>query len=175
MPDVESVLVGNLTESLRRADRYLVLGLLSAMLLAVYTFLPTSSEGISLAPVGLPALPRTAALGLLVVIYFAAPFLGSFALARANRIGLELRSNEALLRAVLTYPCIATTRVHGPRLAVAFIPPLLAVAAAWKQGILVASFDSLIWMPLSIAPYVILWQFHLRTAIGGLQPDRLGD
>ena len=50
MPDVESVLVGNLTESLRRADRYLVLGLLSAMLLAVYTFLATTSEGISLAP-----------------------------------------------------------------------------------------------------------------------------
>ena len=178
MADVDAVRVDNFKESLRQANRYLALGLFSSLFLFALCLDPAAFAGASTIslPGGFPPLPVQYARIALALAYWVSPFLAGFSLARAERIGLELQqSNVDLLKAVISFPCIATTRVHGPRWAAALIPPLLVAVAGSMNGFFAFSVTGILLFFLSAAPYMVLFAFRLRRSIGGLAPDAQGD
>jgi len=177
MADIDAVRVDNFKESLRQANRYLALGLFSSLFLLALSFDPAAfGSGSVPLPGGLPSVPVRYALSMLALVYWVSPFLADFSLARAERIGLQLQqSNLELLKAALTFPCIATTRVHGPRWITALVPPILVSTAGWANGFFSFSQEAIFLFALSVVPYLVLFAFRLRRAIGGLEPDSHGD
>lgn len=177
MADIDAVRVDNFKESLRQANRYLALGLFSSLFLFALSLdaVAFGSGSVSL-PGGLPPLPVRYALIMLALVYWVSPFLADFSLARAERIGLQLQqSNLELLKVALTFPCIATTRVHGPRWITALAPPVIVSIAGWTNGFFSFSQKGIFLFVLSVIPYLTLFAFRLRRAIGGLEPDSYGD
>lgn len=178
MADIEAVLVDNFKESLRQANRYLAFGLFSSLFLFSLSVDPDAFSGsgnVSLLG-GLPPLPVKYAQIVLALVYWVSPFLADFSLARAERIGIQLQhSNVELLKATITFPCIATTRVHGPRWIIALVPPILASTAGWANGFFSFSQKGVLIFALSVAPYLTLFAFRLRRSIGSLGPDSHGD
>jgi hypothetical protein len=178
MVDIDAVRVANLTEALRQANRYLVSGLFSAVFLFALSLDPgafNSSGSISL-PGGLPPLPVRYARLALGVIYWVSPILADFSLARAERIGIYLQeTNPELLKAAITFPSIATTRVHGPRWVTAFGPPVLVTVAGWMTGFFAFTEKRIVLFVLSVLPYMALFAFRLRRSFGDLKPDAYGD
>jgi hypothetical protein len=176
MADRESILVDNLTEALKRSERYLVIGLIASASLAILALLPGDiAAGVTVPVPGFPQLPRSAATAVLLAVIIGAPFMASFTLSRVLRIADELSSNRPLLDAALTFPCIATTRVHGPRLVVAFGPPVFVFVSLLAEGGGVTSPGITGFVIFIAVPYGSLWWFYLRTAVGGAVPDAHGD
>lgn len=178
MADIDAVLVDNLKEAFRQANRYLTLGLFSSLFIFALSLDPSafSSSGNVSLPGGIPPLPVRYARIALAVIYWAAPFLADFSLARAERIGSKLQqSNLELLKAAATYPSIITTRVHGPRWIAVLVPPLLIGIAGWMTGLFSFNGRGLLYLGGAVFPYLALFGFRLRRAFGDLGPDGYGD
>jgi len=178
MADIDSVRLDNFKEALRQANRYLSLGLFSSLFLLALSSDPgafTGSGNVSL-PGGLPPLPVRYAQIALTLVYWVSPLLADFSLGRAERIGIQLQqSNLELLKAAVTFPCIATTRVHGPRWITALVPPLLVSIGGWVNGFFSFSQQGIFLFVLSVVPYLTLFAFRLRRSFGGLGPDLYGD
>src|SRR5688500_686919 len=174
---VESVLVANLHEALRQANRCLALGLFASLFLVGLSLDPDAFVTGSVSfPGVIPPLPIQYAQIALTVVYWVMPFLTDFSLARADRIAIHLqRSNPELLQAAVTYPSIATTRVHGPRWVATLVPPLVVGFAGWKKGIFSFSGRGLILLGIAVSPYLIVFALRLRKSFGGLAPDGHGD
>lgn len=174
---VETVLVANLYEALRQANRYLALGLFSSLLLFALSLDPGafSSGNISL-PGVLPPLPVRYAQIALSLVYWVMPFLIDFSLARADRIAGALKLiNPPLLEAAVTFPSIATTRVHGARWITTLLPPILIGITGWLKGIFSFTGLGLFLFGLAVGPYLIVFGLRLRKSFGDLAPDRQGD
>jgi hypothetical protein len=178
MADIDAVLVDNFKEALRQANRYLVLGLFSSLFFLALNLDPAAFIGfgkVSL-PGGLPPLPIRYAQIALAMVYWVAPFLTYFSLARAERIGAKLQQrNDELLKAAATYPSIATTRVHGPRWITSLVPPLLVGIAGWVSGAFSFSACGMLFFLIAVVPYIALFGQRLRRSFGNLGPDLYGD
>lgn len=178
MADIDAIRVDNFNESLRLANRYLTLGLFSSVFLLALSLDPAAfaSEGKVSVGGGVPPLPVRYALIALALVYWVSPFLAYFSLARAERIGLELgETSGELLKAALSFPCIATTKVHGPRWVAGLFPPFAATIAGWRTGLVSPDGEGIMALGLVVLPYVTLFVLKLRRAIGGLEPDAHGD
>jgi len=176
MADPGSILVENLREALRLIQRYLFLGLSAAMLTAVLPSrreLGDASVSVTL-PGGLPAVPSELASAVAIVVYWVSGALATFTVARAKRIVTELRAYPELLAAALTYPSIPTTRVYGPRIGAALLPPVLMCWAAFRSGDLRLDEGGVGALVLALLPYLVLIG-QLWRAIGGGVPDYHGD
>jgi hypothetical protein len=178
MADIDAVRVDNFKEALRQANRYLAWGLFSSGLLFALNLDPTAFAGKAMVslPLGLPALPIGHAQIALTLVYWASPFLADFSLARAERIAAQLqKSNQELLKAAVTFPCIPTMRVHGARYVATLFPPLLVAVAGWKNGVFALSPKGIALLFISTAPYLLLLALRLRRSFGDLGPDAYGD
>ena len=128
-PDARKELVENLKEAIRLLQRYLVSSLMAAGAFAALAWAPVDVVKVEMQ---LPVpISRGAALLLLGAVYFVTGLLASLTLARAKRICLLLKqsTDSLLIEAVLLYPSIPTMKVHGPRLGLSLLPPVLVVAA----------------------------------------------
>lgn len=127
-------------------------------------------------PGGVPALPIKSAQIALAAIFVVSRLLAYFALGRAYRIAIRIgRADRRLLSAVITYPCIATTRVHGPRLVVGLLPPVLVSGAILYKN-LMNDWSNSAWLAAFAAiPHITLFVVFLRQSFGGLRPDKHGD
>jgi hypothetical protein len=177
MIDVDAVRVANFNEALRQANRYLVSGLFASLFLFALSIDPVafnSSGGISLP--GGPTLPVRYARLALAVIYWVSPLLADFSLARAERIAISLqKTSPELLKAAITFPSIATTRVHGPRWITALGPPIFVSIAGWMTGVFAFTEKRMALFVFAVLPYVTLFALRLRRSFGDLKPDAYGD
>ncbi len=65
MVDAEKILIDNLTEALKRSDRYLSLGVVADASVLMLTVLPAdAAKSVALPVAGLPLVPRSAAVSL---------------------------------------------------------------------------------------------------------------
>ena len=76
-----------------------------------------------------------------------------------------------MIEAVLMYPSIPTIKVHGPRLGLSLLPPMLLVAGIVKifGNELFALWPIVGVLMLCITPFLIAYE--LRHALGGEPPD----
>jgi hypothetical protein len=190
MSDAEEILVDNLKESLHQLQRYMVFGLGSSLFLLVLAI--TSRNRLSGdVRITLPSefLPGPISLSLAVAIvlsaYWISGALATIVVSRANHIvGLlkdslkrsseDLQSSSELLEAVLTYPSIPTTKVHGPRIGLALLPAIFVVVAAFVSELRPNSYLKVFSLVMLVLPYIVI-AVQLRTAIGGYGPDKFGD
>lgn len=190
MSDEQKILMDNLKESLRQLQRYMVFGFGSSLFLLVLagTTRNRISGDIS---IKLPSefLPGPLSLPIAVAIvlsaYWISGVLATIGVSRANRIveflkdslkrsSEDLQSSAKLLEAVLTYPSIPTTKVHGPRIGLALLPAIFVVVAAVLSELRPNSYGRVFFLVMLVLPYILL-VVRLRTAIGGYGPDRFGD
>ena len=164
-------LVENLKEAIRLLQRYLVSSLMAAGAFAALAWAPVDVVQIQM-PLPVP-ISRAVALLLLGAVYFVTGLLASLTLARANRICLLLRqsTDPLLIEAVLMYPSIPTIKVHGPRVGLSLLPPVLVVAGIVKifGNKLFALWPIVGVLMLCITPFLIAYE--LRHALGGELPD----
>ena len=169
--EAKKELVENLKEAIRLVQRYLVSSLMAAGAFAALAWAPVDVVQVE---VQLPVpIPRGAALLLLGAVYFVTGLLASLTLARAKRICLLLRqsTDPLLTEAVLMYPSIPTMKVHGPRVGLSLLPPVLVVAGIVKifGNQLFAVWPIVGVLMLCISPFLIAYE--LRHALGGELPD----
>ena len=177
MANFESILVSNLTETLRQLQRYMVWSLGASVFFLVLAILKPSEVELPTAAIPL-AIPMQAAAGIAVTASWIFGALASFNLSRTDRI-IHLLGNQKggkeLLAAVLTYPSIPTTRIYGPRIGLAILPPLfMIVGLIFLFGIELLSYPSILGVFVLVVPNITL-AFQLRTAVGGGIPDHYGD
>jgi len=170
-PDARKELVENLKEAIRLLQRYLVSSLMAAGAFAALAWAPVDVVKVEMQ---LPVpISRGAALLLLGAVYFVTGLLASLTLARAKRICLLLKqsTDSLLIEAVLLYPSIPTMKVHGPRLGLSLLPPVLVVAGIVKifGNELFALWPIVGVLMLCITPFLIAYE--LRHALGGEPPD----
>jgi hypothetical protein len=179
MADVESILVDNLIETLRQLQRNMTYALSAsiAILVLAIAFPGQLTDDIFVEVPSQPILvpiPLSFAVALLVAAYWVSGALATFSVSRATRVISALEEADELLRAVLTYPSIPTTRVHGPRIGLAVLPAVLTSIGLLSFGVKPTTFLSALGFLVLIAPNLIL-AFELRTAVGDLTPDFYGD
>ena len=169
--DARKELVENLKEAIRLLQRYLVSSLMAAGAFAALAWAPVDVVQVE---VQLPVpIARGAALLLLGAVYFVAGLLASLTLARAKRISLLLRqsTDPLLIEAVLMYPSIPTMKVHGPRVGLSLLPPVLIVAGLVKifgKGLF--AFWPIVGV-LMLCLWSILIAYGLRHELGRELPD----
>ena len=169
--DARKELVENLKEAIRLLQRYLVSSLMAAGAFAALAWAPVDVVQVEMQ---LPVpISRGAALLLLGAVYFVTGLLASLTLARAKRICLLLRqsTDSLLIEAVLMYPSIPTMKVHGPRVGLSLLPPVLLVAGIVKifGNKLFALWPIVGVFVLCVSPFLIAYE--LRHALGGELPD----
>ncbi|MEE8403471.1 MAG: hypothetical protein V3R93_06930 [Candidatus Hydrothermarchaeaceae archaeon] len=173
----ESILVENLRIVLNRIERYMVLGIGSSLFMVLLANaapeLVKTGEGVEIPGVFLATDPGLAATVVLAV-YWIAGFMASYTVSRAERIVEALTKSPDILEAALTYPSIATTRIHGPRIGAALLPPVLLIVTLLIEGGWPESYNSVFGFFIFAAPYIVL-AFQLRLPIGGYKPDKFGD
>ena len=173
-PDARKELVENLKEAIRLLQRYLVSSLMAAGAFAALAWAPLDVVQVEQLPV---PISRGAALLLLGAVYFVTGLLASLTLARAKRICLLLRqsTDPLLIEAVLMYPSIPTTKVHGPRVGLSLLPPVFVVAGIVKifGNELFALWPIVGVLMLCVSPFLIAYE--LRHALGGELPDFFED
>jgi len=176
LPD--KILADNLLEAFRQLQRYLVLGLGSALfylLLARANAAPSESAAMVALPSGLLATDPRFASTLAITLYWGAGAFATWIVSRADRIVKELKRRQpSALEALLTYPTLGTYRIHGPRLGAVLLPPILVVSAGFLYSQWKMSSQSVALTAFLIIPYLVL-TVQLRVAIGGQQPDSHGD
>jgi hypothetical protein len=170
-PEARKELVENLKEAIRLLQRYLVSSLMAAGAFAALAWAPVDVVQVEMQ---LPVpISRGAALLLLGAVYFVTGLLASLTLARAKRICLLLRqsTDPLLIEAVLMYPSIPTMKVHGPRVGLSLLPPVLVVAGIVKifGNELFALWPIVGVLMLCVSPFLIAYE--LRHALGGELPD----
>ncbi|HSF29992.1 MAG TPA: hypothetical protein VLK82_05895 [Candidatus Tectomicrobia bacterium] len=172
--EVEGLLVANLLEALRQLQRHLVWSFAAALLLMVLAIVQPAEVKLPTEVLPLP-MPFHGAIAILISAYWVFGALASFSLARANRIITLLKDKQELLAAALTYPSIPTTKVHGPRMVLAAVPPVfVAIELALVFGSRLLSYWPMVGVLLVVVPHVGL-AILLRRAVGGGAPDYRGD
>lgn len=190
MSDAEKILVDNLKESLHQLQRYMVFGLGSSLFLLVLVWSTrnrlSGEVSIKLPGEWLPgpvSLPIAAAI--VLSTYWISGMLATIVVSRANHIvellkdslrlsSEDLSNSSKLLEAVLTYPSIPTTRVHGPRLGLALLPPIFIAVASLMSELRPNSYWRVVGLAMLVLPYIVL-AVQLKTAIGGQPPDTHSD
>ncbi len=174
MTEAEKILVDNLVESLRQLQRYMVWSFGAAIYFLLLTI--SRPNEVLLKFDAIPgAISFNMAVTIVVTVYWVLGTQASFSLARAQRIISMLASQQDILNALLTYPCIPTTKVYGPRMALAVLPPVFVVTGfALVFGRALLSYWPIIGMLLLSVPHGVL-TYELRTAVGGGNPDHHGD
>jgi hypothetical protein len=107
-------------------------------------------------------------------VFWVAGVVASNTISRADRIVDALKAWPEILEAVLTYPSIATTRIHGPRIGAAILPVILLVVAMAMEGAWPSDLYSILGLLLLLSPYITI-AIQLWSPIGGYQPDKTGD
>ncbi|NKQ35074.1 MAG: acetylxylan esterase [Chloroflexi bacterium] len=174
----EDILVENLRTALDRIQGYMVWGIGSALFLVLLVEatprLVETGERVELPGGFLGTNPQLAG-AVVLTVYWVSGFMASYTLSRAERIVEKLRSSPKILDAALTYPSIATTRIHAPRIGAALLPAVLFfIAYVIEGGGWPESFYSLLGLFFLVVPYVTL-AFQLRLSIGGYKPGKVGD
>jgi len=177
MADIDAILVDNLKECLRQTNRYLNAGFFSSLIVFALAVDPAAFAGASgISIPSLTTLPLKHAQIALVGVYWLSPFMAYFTVSRAHRIAIELQKRDRqLVSAASTFPCILTSRVHGPRILICLLPPLLVSIAGWTTGVFNFSFLGLFLFLQSLIPHVSLYIDRLRRSFGELAPDAFGD
>jgi len=170
-PDAQKELVENLKEAIRLLQRYLVSSLMSAGAFAALAWAPVDVVQVEMQ---LPVpISRGAALLLLGSVYFVMGLLASLTLARAEHICLLLEQSTEpyLTKAVLMYPSIPTMKVHGPRVGLCLLAPVLVVAGIVKIfGMELLSLWPIVGLIVLCVPHFQI-AYDLRRALGGEPPD----
>jgi len=160
MVDKDKILIENLRETLKQIQRYLILGLGSALiLLSIIIQSPVLTESgaqVSLPFIGLVDL----AMGAFTLIIAGFVF-GAIAVSGVNRVKqiiLEI-TDEALAESALTFPTLITIRSRFLRIGVVVSPVfLLVIGYLIEQARIAEPFDpsAILGIAIISSPYLVL-------------------
>jgi hypothetical protein len=159
MNDATTILVDNWGEALKQLNVYLALGVTSAVSAAALGRPAKGEEPVTVLGGFVPMAPQ-AAQQLLITVCFVAGALAVYAAAGAGESARLLQSQGEILRALCTFPSVATAALWA-RVLAALAPPAFAALAVlglretprWGRALLFVGM---------LVPYVplavILWQ-----------------
>jgi hypothetical protein len=140
--DPTTILVNNLTDSLRQVTSYVTIGLATAVSALILDF--RSRDQVQSPAVELPGIPIAVATDtakwLLLGVCFIAGVMASYAAEGASRIVGRLQASPDILSAACTYASIATAPV-GVRVVAALLPLVFSTAVMWRMYRLLLKHD----------------------------------
>lgn len=169
MDKLQDILGKNLTETLRQLQRYMVLGLGTAvfalMLAASQPAFLDSSDTVELPSQFLP-LPVSLRIGIVFALaaYWVAGFLAVMMLSRTKQIIKLLDDSPELVKALLTYPSIPTINYFLPRMFLAVAPAIIILVVGMMTDLRILNVGCLL---LLVSPYIVL-TYQLRKTISDI-------
>ncbi len=168
MPDPNEIRLDNLRETLRQIQRYIVLGIGSAIiLLSVILQAPDLSK--SSATLTLPFIGQVAPSMAAFTLIIAGFIFGAVSVSGVNRVVSIAREigDESLVDAALTFPTVVTIQSKVLRVGASLMPPILLVLGYMiEHSRTETPFDpfALVGMAMISSPYLVL-SYILRKPI----------
>jgi hypothetical protein len=174
--DVENILFDNLKEALKQFQNYLVWGIVACLTYFLLTIGNSTTTSLNITPIGsLPPIDISTGKFISLSVYWILGLLSGFTLERAERISLTLIDiNPRRLKAMLTYPSIATGSHLAVRLFASLIPILIAVSGAivdWNNDLKASIQIGMIL--LLIAPYLTIIIFQLQSKMPLVKQEKI--
>jgi len=158
LSELDKIKAENLKETLRQFQRYLVWGIGSALSYYILSSINPGSTNVNVPlPGAFVSVTTDFAKTIALAIFWIAGAMANYEHERAQRIVVSLGSNRKLVRAILTFPSLATEIYPVVRVAAVIIPAALVVFGLineWTKST-AGGGDRLTMILLLFSPYLL--------------------
>jgi hypothetical protein len=175
--EVEKILLDNFKETLKQFQNYIVWALVATLSYYLLTLSKSNTTQLNLPVIGsINAIDKSLASVISISVFWFLGAMASYALERADRIAVTLKAygKEKLLKAMVTYPSIATEPYPLIRLAPALISILLIIAARVEVWSSASKTDrQLSVLFLLLVPYITIAVKLIKNSLPVEKPQKL--
>jgi len=173
--DAEDILIENLKETLKQFQSYLVWGIIASISYYLLTLNKSATTNLNLPVIGsMEAIDINFARLVSLSIYWILGWMAGYALERTERITLKLYHRKEILKAVATYPSIATEIYPIVRIFAGLLPIVIMCLGrieSWNNN---SRTDSQIFkIAMLLAPYLTIIILLFRSSLPLDKPEKI--
>jgi hypothetical protein len=173
--EVQDILLENLKESLKQFQNYLIWGMIASITYYILALNKSNTTNLNLPVVGsMDAVNTHFARLISLAVYWILGCMGSYALERIERISVKLFHKKELLKAVATYPSIATEIYPLVRVFAGLLPIVILVLGRielWNNN--AKTSDQIYKMVFLIIPYLTIIIQLLKNTLPLDKPEKI--